>query len=49
MVKMSLPPPHGLVALVALGAVALASLLGGVAGMRYHREVDQAAFEPATS
>ena len=37
--------------LIALAAVAVASLvgalLGGLAGMRFHRKVDQAAFEPA--
>jgi len=36
--------------IIALAAVAVASLvgalLGGVAGMRFHRKVDQAAFEP---
>jgi len=36
--------------LIALAAVAVASLvgalLGGLAGMRFHRKVDQAAFEP---
>jgi len=37
--------------LIALASVAVASLagalLGGLAGMRFHRKVDQAAFEPA--
>jgi len=38
--------------LIALAAVALSSLvgalLGGLAGMRFHRKVDRASFEPAT-
>ena len=35
--------------LIALGAVALVSLLGSLPGVHDHREVDQAAFEPASS
>jgi uncharacterized membrane protein YfcA len=36
------------VALVAVAVVSLVgAVLGGLAGMRFHRKVDQAAFEPA--
>lgn len=40
--------PHGAVlALVAVAAVSLfGALLGGLAGMRFHRNVDKAAFRP---
>jgi hypothetical protein len=40
----------GIIALVAVALISLVgALLGGLAGMRYHRKVDQAAFEPLAS
>ncbi len=40
----------GIIALVAVALISLiGALLGGLAGMRYHRKVDQAAFEPTTT
>lgn len=40
----------GIIALVAVAVVSLiGALLGGLAGMRFHRKVDQAAFDPLAS